>query len=338
MTVKSESGAVPPRISILMPCRNGERYIVEAVESLQRQAYPNLEHLVLDASSVDGTLALLARYPATVISEPDKGAHDALNKGITRASGDIIGFLAVDDICPDGTLKAIGRMFAERPEIDVIVGHSLVFEDDNNGGRRWLFARTHSKGDGLWLPELTFGVPGFFGCFFRRRVFDIVGKFNLSYKFAGDRHFLMRVVLQKMKSVRIDRPTIYYRMHSSSQTINRQMRNLLPLSAEYVRMSRELADAPDTDPPARRIFLAWHAFESAKLTVRMLLRGRIAEALNNFTQLCQNNPLWPAVLVRGLMLRHAVAGLDRNGGRLAAGGDIDQRAQSRSDISDFDHS
>ena len=317
MIAKSESAAaILPRISILMPCRNGERYIVEAIESLRRQAYPNLDHLVLDACSIDGTIALLARYPGvTLISEPDEGAHDALNKGLARASGDIIGFLAVDDLCPDGTLMDIGQLFAARPEVDVVVGHSIVFEDDGDGQRRWVFVRTHPRDGGLWLPELTFGVPGFFGCFFRRSVFNRVGKFDNSYKYAGDRHFLMRVALQKLKAARIDRPTIFYRMHAGSQTINRKMRNLLPMSVEYVRMSQELAHAPHTDPPARRIFLAWHVFEAAKLTLRMLALGRIAEAFMNFSQLCRRNPLWPLRLVHGFMLRRAVGALDHDGGR-----------------------
>src|ERR1700737_161046 len=68
-----------PRIAILMPCRNGERYIAEALASVQRQGYPGFDCLVLDACSTDGTLALLARYPeVAVISEPDAGVHDAM--------------------------------------------------------------------------------------------------------------------------------------------------------------------------------------------------------------------------------------------------------------------
>jgi len=324
----SESGAARlPRISILMPCLNGERYIVEAIESLRRQAYPNLEHLVLDACSTDSTLALLAAYPGvTVISEPDAGAHDALNKGIARAGGDIVGFLAVDDICPDGALLDVGRLFAARPDVDVIVGHSIVFEDDGAGGRRRAFVRSHPKGDGLWLPELTFGVPGFFGCFFRRSVFERVGPFDNSYTFAGDRHFLVRVALRNIKAARIDRPTILYRMHPGSQTINPKLTNLLPMSEEYVRMSEEFAAAPLTGAPARRIFLAWHAFEAIKLSLRLMVRRRVAAAIRLFAQLCRRHPLWPVSLVRGLLLRRAVAGLDPNGGRVlagSAGGDRD---------------
>lgn len=299
-----------------MPCLNGERYIAEAIESLRRQNYPAVEHLVLDGCSTDGTLDLLKNQPGvTVVSEPDDGAHDALNKGLARATGDIIGFLAVDDICPEGTLNAVGQAFAASSDVDVVVGYSIVFEDESGGQRRHLFVRKHPKGDGLWLPELTFGVPGFFGCFFRRGVFARAGTFDNSYNFAGDRQFLIRVALKNLKSARIDRPAILYRMHSGSQTINPQMKNLMAMSEEYVRMSREFVDASGTDAGARSIFLAWHAFEACKLTARLLMRGSVAAAIRTFAGLCRFRLLWPLDLVRGLMLRQEVAALDRDGGR-----------------------
>lgn len=301
-----------PRITIITPCLNGERYIAEMLKSLRRQAYPNLEHLVLDGGSTDGTLKLLADYPGvTLTSEPDRGAHDAINKGLARASGEIIGFIAVDDIFPDGALDTAGRLFAARPAVDVVVGQSLVFEDDGAGHRHWLFARTHPRSDGLWLPELTFGVPGIFGCFFRRRVFERVGAFDESYRYASDRQFLIRIALKKLSSARVDRPTIYYRMHSGSQTINREKTNLRAISIEYFRMSATLATKCD-DRQARRILLAWHAFEGAKLILRGMMRWRTRDAFRIFVRLCICNPMWPLRLMNGLMLRHAVQLLDKN--------------------------
>ena len=105
-----ETGAGPwPRITVLTPCLNGARHIGEAADSVQRQRYPDLEHIVLDAGSTDGTLEILGRYPALkVVSEPDEGAHDAMNKGIREATGEIIGFLNVDDLYPDGLLELLG--------------------------------------------------------------------------------------------------------------------------------------------------------------------------------------------------------------------------------------
>ena len=88
--------ATLPRITIITPCRNGARTIVEAVDSIRAQHYSQLEHIVFDACSTDGTLAVLQRYPeVTVIGEPDEGSHDATNRGLARASGEVVGFLNV---------------------------------------------------------------------------------------------------------------------------------------------------------------------------------------------------------------------------------------------------
>jgi glycosyltransferase involved in cell wall biosynthesis len=301
-----------PRITIITPCLNGERYIAEMLESLQRQAYPNLEHLILDGGSTDGTLELLADYSGvTLSSEPDRGAHHAINKGLARASGDVVGFIAVDDIYPDGALGTAGRIFAARPEVDVVVGHSLVFEDDNAGHRHWLYARTHPRSEGLWLPELTFGVPGIFGCFFRRQVFERVGVFDDSYRYTSDRQYLIRIALKKQCSARVERPTIYYRMHSGSQTINREKTNLWAISIEYFRMSAALATKCD-DRQARRILLAWNAFEGAKLISRAMMRWQARDAFRVFVRLCICNPIWPLRLVKAMILWRAVRSLDRS--------------------------
>lgn len=301
-----------PRISIVMPCRNGAQYIATAIASIERQAYPNLECLVFDACSTDGTLEILSRHAAIeVISEPDNSAHEALNKGIARVVGDVVGFLAVDDLYPEGSLLQVGQLFAARPDIDVVVGHSLVFCEDARGERSFLFSRKHRMNDGLWLPELTFGVPGFFGCFFRRRVFERIGVLDVSYDLAGDRHFLIRAALHGLRAARLDAPTIYYRMHSGSRTINPAMRNLLEISAEYVRISLEMAGAKNIAKADRDVFLAWHAFESTKLGLRLLKHGELASSARVTANLLRRNSFWMFHLCRALVLRSRVRALDR---------------------------
>jgi glycosyltransferase involved in cell wall biosynthesis len=210
-----------PKLTIVTPSWNGERFIREAVESIAQQRYPDLEHIVFDASSTDNTLALLAQFPNVLVhSEPDRGIYDALNKGVAQAQGEIIGFLNTDDLYPDGVLVEIGSIFAQDPELDVVVGHSCLFETDDQGRRRPLFARTHVNQNGLWLPELAFGVPGFNGCFFRRRVFEKLGNLSIKYRITGDREFLMRLAIAGVKATRIDKPAILYRAHAGSLSMN----------------------------------------------------------------------------------------------------------------------
>ncbi len=283
-----------PKLTIITPSWNGEQFIAEAVQSIAAQHYLDLEHIVFDAGSKDNTLAVLAQFPdVRVYSERDRGIYDALNKGIARARGEIIGFLNTDDLYPDGVLVEVGSIFAENPDVDVVVGHSCLFETDAAGGRRPLFVRTHPRANGLWLPELAFGVPGFNGCFFRRRVFEKLGNLSIKYRITGDREFLMRLAMAGVNAVRIDRPTILYRAHAGSLSMNPEKVNLLRMGREYVDMALELAKANVGRPELSRFFLGWHAFESGKLVVRDLSVGRWREAVDLFVQLNVRNPLWP---------------------------------------------
>jgi glycosyltransferase involved in cell wall biosynthesis len=305
-----------PRITIVTPCKNGAQFILEAIESVRQQNYHNLEHIVIDSCSTDGTLDLLARYPdILVVSEPDDNSHDALNKGIARASGDIIGELNVDDLYADGILTAVGRTFAADDTIDVVVGYSLVFEDDVDGVRHLLMAHTHSKENGLWLPELTFGIPGICGCFFRRRLFESVAQFQTEYVLTADRRLLISLRLAGVKSVRLEQPAIWYRYHSGSATINPHRPNLQALSKEYFRMAEELAEEARGAPSSRSIFLAWHAIEGFKLLIRHLHAREFGNAGKVLIALLQRNPSLPVALVRGIRLRAAIKRLLREDAR-----------------------
>ncbi len=300
-----------PKFTIVTPSWNGERFVAEAVQSVAEQHYPDLEHIVFDAGSKDNTLAVLARFPDVLVySEPDRGIYDALNKGIARARGDIIGFLNTDDLYPDGILGEMGSIFAQNPDLDVVVGHSCLFETDAAGGRRHLFVRTHPRANGLWLPELAFGVPGFNGCFFRRHVFEKFGSLSIKYRITGDREFLMRLAIAGVQAMRIERPTILYRAHADSLSMNPEKTNLLRIGREYVDMALELASAHADDPELSQFFLGWHAFESGKLIVRDLSVGRWREAVGLFVRLNIRNPLWPLRLHEAIRVWRIVRRLD----------------------------
>jgi glycosyltransferase involved in cell wall biosynthesis len=296
-----------PCITLLTPCLNGARHITEAIESVRQQNYPNLEHIVLDACSTDGTLELLANYPhLTVVSEPDDSSHHALNKGISRASGDIIGILNSDDLCPDGALQAVATSFSEDASIDVVVGHAVVFEDVVSGSRRVLNTYTHQKDGGLWLPELTFGVHGVCCCYFRRSALSADCTFREEYNFTADRRFLISLKLAGANSVCLDRPVIWYRCHSGSATINPQKRNLTAISKEYFLMAAELARLTSDRPELQRTFRAWHALEGVKLLLRNLGNGAFEDAFEMMLTLIRADPNLPFRLVQGLNLRHTV--------------------------------
>jgi len=123
-----------PLLSIVTPCLNRAPLIGQAVESVQRQDYPRVEHIVMDGGSTDGTLEVLRRYPhLDVTSEKDRGLYDALNKAIQRARGEIVGHINSDDLYEPRVFGAVMRAFAAHPEADAVVGGAAAFEDTPSG-------------------------------------------------------------------------------------------------------------------------------------------------------------------------------------------------------------
>jgi glycosyltransferase involved in cell wall biosynthesis len=122
-----------PLISIVVPCYNAASTIERTLTSLIEQQYPNLEAIAIDGGSTDGTLEILDRYQhyfTKIISEPDRGQANALNKGFKLATGEIFGWLCADDELMPGALCYFANLFQERPEINAIsAGCKRVFAD-----------------------------------------------------------------------------------------------------------------------------------------------------------------------------------------------------------------
>lgn len=296
------------RITIITPCLNGARHIGEALESLGRQGYPNVEHLVMDAGSTDGTLEIVAQFPnSTLISEPDHGSHEAMNKGVARSTGEVIGFLNSDDVYDDGTLDRVAQMFRDDPTLDMLVGGSVVFREQQGGGA-WtpIVARDHAKSDGLWPPELTFGAPGLNARFTRRRVFERVGGFDNSYYYGADRKFLISVALAGFKSRPLGQTAIWYRSHDRSFTFNRAQRNAAMFAVENLRMAREFLTRTGLTRDWRRLMLAWHAFEVLRLLGRGAGRLSGATIMSALSQAWRFDPFWPRHLRAAFDYRAAV--------------------------------
>jgi glycosyltransferase involved in cell wall biosynthesis len=286
-----------PRITIITPCLNGEAYLVEAIESVLQQNYPACEHIIVDGGSTDGTASLLRRYPhLTIVRDRDEGSHDAMNVGIAKATGDLIGFLNVDDIYPPETLNRVATAFAASPDADVVVGDSLVFEEAKSGHRVVRFVFPHRRG--IWLPECLFGNPAINGCFFRSGTFEKIGTFDAQYDFTADRNFFIRLALASLKATTLDEVAICYRAHERSRTMNRGRANIIPIAEELFCMAQAFrhADTPQLDPVTAR---SWSALECARLIFAQLRYGHLAGALR---LLFQYGILLPYA-AHGLLLR-----------------------------------
>jgi glycosyltransferase involved in cell wall biosynthesis len=172
------------KISIVTLSFNQRPYLGEAINSVLSQGYDELEYIIVDPGSTDGSRELIESYRSRIahtIFEPDRGAADGLNKGFARATGDVFGFLNADDILFPGALHHVAGFFDAHPEYEMAMGNGYVI--DGNGRKlRHVVARNFSVrrylyGGTSWMQQSTF---------FRRGTFLRSSKFNLQNRTCWD--------------------------------------------------------------------------------------------------------------------------------------------------------
>lgn len=206
-----------PLVTIVTPCLNRVATIDAAVQSVCDQDYAGpIEHLVIDGGSSDGTLEVLAKYSSlTVVSEADDNLYDAINKGISRATGDIVGLLNSDDTYrSDAIRKAVATLEAE-PRASLACGGAVAVDDRG----RTLLHYDAATNRSLDPDDLLFGVPVINARFFRRAIFDRVGAFDTRYSIVADREFLLRAALAGEVAASIRGVVYEYGSHAGSLTI-----------------------------------------------------------------------------------------------------------------------
>ena len=179
------------KITIITATFNSATHIKEVSESIEKQTYTNLEWIVIDGSSTDGTIDLLKNNKtiSALVSEPDKGIYDALNKGIDLATGDVIGFLHSDDLfnSPE-TLKYISEAFGSEG-VSIVYG-DLIFVDQHNTNE----AHRYWKSEPFYPSLLKRGwMPPHPTVFMRKEVYEKHGLFNINLKCSADYDHLLRV-------------------------------------------------------------------------------------------------------------------------------------------------
>jgi glycosyltransferase involved in cell wall biosynthesis len=184
-----------PTMTIITPCLNAAATLPATLASVRSQAYPGLEHIVVDGGSTDGTVELLrAAEGIRWISEPDRGLSHALNKGIAMANGEVIGELNADDVYEPGALALVGAVLRDRPDAMWLTGYCRIVDGEGREIRKritayknWLL-RHYSLG--LYLTQNFVSAPA---TFFRREALAEAGGFDERYRISVDYDLQLRI-------------------------------------------------------------------------------------------------------------------------------------------------
>ncbi len=166
---------------------NGQPHVAGCLDSVLRQDYPNIEHIIVDGGSTDGTLEVLRRYDDKVAfwkSEPDNGVYDAWNKGLREAHGEWICFLGIDDEFLQGAVSSYMALAAKNPDAEYLCSRV-----------RWVHPSGYVRIMGhpwTWKKFSKWMCTAHVGSMHRRDIYDSLGMYDTSYRMVGDYELLLR--------------------------------------------------------------------------------------------------------------------------------------------------
>jgi glycosyltransferase involved in cell wall biosynthesis len=225
----------PLTISVVTAVRNARSTIEACLESLSGQTYPHRQHVVVDGLSTDGTAELIRKHSSMIdvlVSERDTGIYNALNKGIARCKGDVVGFLHADDTyAHECVLAKVAEAFRD-PEIDVVYGDLLYVRKANLGRtiRHWKAGRfERGKLARGWMPPHP-------TMYVRREIYVSLGAFDESYRIAADYDCILRIFANpRLRATYLPEVLVKMRLGGAS---NSSLKNVLRKSAEDYRALR----------------------------------------------------------------------------------------------------
>ena len=227
------------KISIITATYNSEATLKSCMISVLHQSYQNIEYVIIDGNSTDETLELVKQHQLQfpqiefkILSEPDKGIYDALNKGVQLATGEVIGFVHSDDILADNQIVSTLANLFEKENLDGVYG-DLQYVDKNNIGKIIRYWKSTNFNSSLlkkgWMPAHP-------TLFLKRGVYKKHGDFDLSFKIAADYDFMLRVLKdQSLKFSYI--PEVITKMRVGGAS-NRSLKNIIQKTKEDYRAIR----------------------------------------------------------------------------------------------------
>lgn len=245
------------RVSIITPSYNQAKFLEQTILSVLHQDYPDIEYIVMDGGSTDGSVEIIKKYADKLAcweSKKDAGQADAINKGFTRASGDLVAWLNSDDFYHPDTVNAVVKVFDDNPDAVLVYGNMLAV--DENGAT---FNTLNYKQ--LTLEDLLcFQIIGQPAVFMRRSALQKTSGLNLDFHFLLD-HLLWIQIAQHGKILHVNQAWASARYHAEAKNVAKaaefgreafriletvaQDENLAPTLAKVSRRARASAHRVD---------------------------------------------------------------------------------------------
>ena len=231
---------INPKISIVTISFNQASFIQNCINSVVSQNYQNIEYIIVDAGSDDGSREIISKNKkklSHIIFESDLGPADGLNKGFSYATGDIYYYLNSDDELLPGALQTIVDVFRANPKVNIIIGNGFIVDKNKNlikSFRSFKFNQLFfAYGQSIVMQQSTF---------FDKKSFLNAGKFNINNKTCWDAEFLIDSVINGSKIMNIDKYLSIFTYHDDSITFKNNQRNNLMIDKKrifYKIMNRE---------------------------------------------------------------------------------------------------
>jgi glycosyltransferase involved in cell wall biosynthesis len=288
------------QVSIITPSLNRADMIADAIESVLEQNYSDFEHIIVDGGSTDGTSDLLKRYPhLKVISEPDRGMYDSLNKGLMLAQGEWIGFLNTDDQYAAGVFAEVEKHNSNET-ILALAGDAEIFVVESDSGPRTLNTFSPVNKDLLTLSTLD--SPYFNAWFFRRTVFKEIGCFNVDYRIVADRDFMLRFALSDLKYQYLHKLVYRYRRHESSLTFEVTNQKLANIVDEHLDLTRQYLIRSDISPHAKTLLRKFRTRDTVEMAWIGIKTGRFAKALHYAAEGTKYDLFWIGGFIKRMII------------------------------------
>ena len=219
------------KISIITVCYNSATTIETTIQSVASQTYKNIEYIVVDGSSKDGTLNIIKKHKNKItkwISEPDKGLYDAMNKGIQMATGEVIGLINSDDLfCDNFAVEKVMNIFNYDHKLDSVYAdlYYVSQTDTNKIVRRWVTGNQKLFKNGWHPAHPTFYI--------KKGIYDKCGYFNLDFKLAADFEIMLRFLERfQITSYYLAEPIVKMRLGGET---NKSLKNIYNQNIECIK-------------------------------------------------------------------------------------------------------